>query len=64
MTPGPFRDTPEKTGPHGAFSQGEELVKGLAPAAAIVPYQRPSRSHADCLQEKRTGIYDTGRKGR
>ena len=39
------------------------LVKQLAPDAEIQPYERPRR-HADRVQEKRTGIYDTGRKGR
>ena len=35
----------------------------LAPDAEIEPYQRPPR-HADRVQEKRAGIYDTHRKVR
>lgn len=40
-----------------------EIIKELAPDAVVEPYQRPRR-HADRVQEKRTGIYDTDRKGR
>jgi hypothetical protein len=40
-----------------------ELVRELAPDAVIVAHERP-RKHADRVQESRTGIYDTGRKGR
>ena len=78
-TPGPFSYKPYKNGSHWAFYNGEELVattvyrngcegiarlvKQLAPDAVIEPYERP-RKHADRFQEKRTGIYDTKRKGR
>jgi hypothetical protein len=41
-----------------------KLIGQLAPDAVIVPYQPPPRSHMDRVQEKRTGIYDTHRKGR
>ena len=41
-----------------------KLIKQLAPDAVIVPYQPPPHSHVDLVQEKRTGIYDTHRKGR
>jgi hypothetical protein len=80
MTPGPFSYKPYKNGPNWAFYNGEELVtltpyrkgcegiakliKELAPDAVILPYQRPPQSHADRVQENRTGIYDTKRKGR
>jgi hypothetical protein len=40
-----------------------ELIREQAPNAVIHPYERP-RKHADRVQEARTGIYDTGRKGR
>jgi hypothetical protein len=40
-----------------------EEFRALAPNVVIEPYQRP-RKHADRVQEKRTGIYDTGGKGR
>jgi hypothetical protein len=76
---GPFSYKPYKNGPHWAFYKGEklvattvykkgcegieELIRELAPDAVIEPYVRP-RKHADRVQERRTGIYDTGRKGR
>jgi hypothetical protein len=78
-TPGPFSYKPYKDGPYWAFYNGEklvattvykngcegiaELVKQLAPDAVIVPYERP-RKHTDRVQEQRTGIYDTLRKGK
>jgi hypothetical protein len=78
-TPGPFSYRPYKDGPHWAFYNGEELVattvykngcegiarlvKQLAPEAVIVPHERP-RKHADRVQEKRTGIYDTVKRGK
>jgi hypothetical protein len=40
-----------------------QRFKELAPYAVIEPYQRPPR-HADQVQEKQAGIYDTDRKGR
>ena len=79
-TPGPFHYEPYKNTRNWAFYNGEELVtltpyrkgcegivkliKQLTPDAVIVPYQPPPRSHVDRVQEKRTGIYDTQRKGR
>jgi hypothetical protein len=78
-TPGPFSYKPYKDGPHWAFYNGEklvattvykngcegiaELIRELAPDVVIQPYERPPR-HADRVQEKRTGIYDTVRKGK
>jgi hypothetical protein len=40
-----------------------QRFKELAPDAVIEPYQQPPR-HAERVQEKRTGVYDTDRKGR
>lgn len=76
MPPGPFRIVPHDR--FFRVYEGDELLgtevylkgalrivqrfKELAPDAVIEPYQRPPR-HADRVQEKRAGIYDTKEKG-
>jgi hypothetical protein len=77
MPPGPFRIIPydrffrvyegdELLGTEVYLKGAQRIVqrfKELAPYAVIEPYQRPPR-HADQVQEKQAGIYDTDRKGR
>jgi hypothetical protein len=77
MPPGPYRIVPhnrvfrlykgeEHIGTEVYLTGAKRILeefKALAPDAMIEPYQRPRR-HADRVQEKRAGIYDTDRKGR
>jgi hypothetical protein len=77
MPPGPFRIVPhhrffrvyegdELLGTEVYLKGAQRIVqrfKELAPDAMIEPYQRPPR-HADRVQEKRAGIYDTDKRGR